>query len=576
MFKDSWSMKFNQWNENDGDDIEGGQQPKKVGSLGKMRQATQSKDDIPAIKDSPTKSFSDDGDSQKGGMGNGSKVANKVKLVRWYNNRGRVQKVIFITCAVLLLVIVLAVTIAITSDSEDAPHRSSSSSASETLPGRDFGFPNSLSTATPTINVISPPTAAPSKIIFTDNIKGTQPPTNPTQDSNPNLAPNKTTYAPGNLKISRHGLLLSDGLDARILSVADKKVIYETKNGGKSKSEDKFHAFPDAGATFPDESGENDGGWIYVSNSERPHKKGGVGALTFDKNGNIANYDILLKGTTLNKGGGKTPFGTWISCEENGKDGKIHQVDPTGKRKPKVITLGSEGGSWVNFAYDVRNQDSPRFFVTEDAEDGALQRFTPNSPDWIKPWKMLHNDGTTEYLMLVPNLKNDGGNFIWTSDREEGRKNAALYYPNTEGLDVHDSKMYFVCKTNKQLFVLDLDANTYTNYTTAIGLLDGSPDQVQRSEDASQELLYFTEDSGPEVRAGVHARNHEGKFYTVLESQLFEDDTTGLSFSPDGRFMYIAYQTSGLLYAVWRSDGFPFYHESLDINFHGKVEDLLH
>jgi hypothetical protein len=197
-----------------------------------------------------------------------------------------------------------------------------------------------------------------------------------------------------------------------------------------------------------------------------------------------------------------------------------------------------------------------------------LQRFTPEKTDWRKPWKMLHKDGTKEYLMLIPNAANNGGQFVWTANRDEARKNAELYYPHTEGLDVYESNMYFVCKKIKQLFVLNLDTGIYSNHTTEVGLFDGTPGQVARAEGASLELLYFTEDSGSDMNAGVHARDHEGKFYTVLESEIFDDVTTGLSFSPDGRFMYIAYQSSGLLYAVWRNDGHPFHHEHLSISYH--------
>jgi len=34
---------------------------------------------------------------------------------------------------------------------------------------------------------------------------------------------------------------------------------------------------------------------------------GGVGAITFDKDGNMLLYDMILEGSTWNCGGGKTP-----------------------------------------------------------------------------------------------------------------------------------------------------------------------------------------------------------------------------------------------------------------------------
>ncbi|CAJ1944625.1 unnamed protein product [Cylindrotheca closterium] len=569
MFKDNWSMKLKAWNLSDGADIERGQ-PEKNDKA--------SKDAIPSIGLAPTLSFSDDGDSHAGSTGSGSKLSTQDKVVRWYNNRGRVQKVTMVIGVILLCLILISVAIWAAIGSDDAP--TYSSSISEAISDPTSSPTLSPFTATDNIMDTARPIDDTTQSPVDINRDSTQPPiADVTQvpvatqqpvenDSNSAQSPTdtsqepSTTYAPGHLKTSKFGLILSEGLDARIIAVADEKVEYEKKKRGKSK--EKFHRLPSAGATFE----LQDGGWIYVSNSEASHKEGGVGALTFDKKGEVQSYDMLLKGTNQNKGGGKTPFGTWITCEEHGKHGHIYQVDPTGERKPEETTIGREGGSWDSFAYDIRDEDSPHFFVTEDAEDGALQRFTPEKIDWSTPWKMLHNEGTKEYLMLIPNAANDGGQFVWTANRNEARKNAELHYPYTEGLDVFESKMYFVCKKMKQLFVLDLDTGIYSRHTTEVGLFDGSPDEVERAEDASNELLYFTEDSGSDMKAGVHARDHEGKFYTVLESEIFDDETTGLSFSPDGRFMYIAYQSSGLLYAVWRNDGHPFHHEHSNVSYH--------
>jgi hypothetical protein len=217
---------------------------------------------------------------------------------------------------------------------------------------------------------------------------------------------------------------MSEGLTSRILAETGESVEYT--NG--SESGVPFHRQPDAGAVFDDDRPENEGGWIYVSNSEDVRQgKGGVGAFTFDKDGNVIDYRLILAGTTHNCGGGRTPFGAWISCEET-DGGQNWQVDPTGVRKAAVITLGKDGGRFESFAYDIRNLDVPYFYVTEDRSNGPLQRFAPDDPDWNDPWGVLYGDGTTDYLVLNPS----SGTYSWTTDKELAKKNAKDSYPNSK------------------------------------------------------------------------------------------------------------------------------------------------
>ena len=331
------------------------------------------------------------------------------------------------------------------------------------------------------------------------------------------------------------------------------------------ESDAKFHDWPDGGDVFVDTRSENQGGWIYVSNSEEDVEgKGGVGALTFDVQGNVIDYKMVLTGTTMNFIGGATHFGGWISCEESfvSRAGRCWLTDPTGNIQAKPISLGAEGGIFEAFAYDIRDKSDAHFFITEDDYHGCMQRWTPESPDWNDPWEILLGTGTTD-----SNLNDHSkGIFTWTTNKNQARLNAASYYPNSEGIAVSGNTLYFVCKRFNHLYELDLDKLTYTRESTQ-AMFDGGPDQIKKvlNENGEFAMLYFTEDGGE--KAGIHARDSNGVVHTILEG-LYEPETTGLSFSPDGKRMYFAFQEDGFLFEIQRLDQQSFHATTLNVKRH--------
>jgi hypothetical protein len=174
----------------------------------------------------------------------------------------------------------------------------------------------------------------------------------------------------------------------------------------------------------------------------------------------------------------------------------------------------------------------------------------------------MYGNGTLDFLVLDPHTEFEGS-YEWVSDLQQGAQSAELYFPNGEGIDVANNELFFVSKRYKSLFVLNLDNGTYTNQTTRRGLFDGQPDQLKRIVGAENEILYFTEDGGR--YAGIHGRNSEGHYFTILESHEYADETTGLSFSPDKKHMYAAYQDNGVLFDITRRDGLPFDAKTLNV-----------
>jgi len=255
------------------------------------------------------------------------------------------------------------------------------------------------------------------------------------------------------------------------------------------------------------------------------------------------------------------------------------KVDPIGEREAQQLTMGSWGGSWESFAYDISDMNAPHFLVTEDHARGAMIRFTParDAINWAEPWGMLHGNGTTEYLVLTPDdSSGNTGTYKWVLDSNAAENSAAKYYPNAEGIDCDGETVYFVSKKLQALFQMDLRSNRYTKESTVRGLMDGRPDQIARilqrgnGEHHADDILYFCEEGG--VDAGVHGRDTNGNFFTILESPVYHDETSGLAFSPDGKHMYVSYQDNGILLDVSRIDGLPFHAKSLNVKYHANPE----
>jgi len=372
------------------------------------------------------------------------------------------------------------------------------------------------------------------------------------------------SYEPGRLDIFDLDLHLSHGMTAKVIARAGERVQF----ADGSSSITPFHTLPDGAAVFEDTRPENLGGWVYVSNSEADNNQGGVGAVTFDKEGKVIDYKMLLTGTNRNCNGGKTDWNTWVTCEEPlDSSGKVYEVDPFGVRPPVLLPLGSQGGAWEAFAHDTRNNTDNHLyaFLTEDSDDGALHRMTIENPDYDNPHSILKQGGAVEYLVLEPLsfFERTSGTFRWTSDEKEGRDNAVLYYPNTEGMEMDDDGILcFVSKELDGFFHLDLDAGTYT--FAKVGFA-GQPDQSTTvHQDDGSKMVYFTEEAHPVLgilgqQVGVWVLDEDGKYTSIIFGEDYSSETTGIQFSPNGMHMYFAYQESGVLFDVQRADGLSFF-----------------
>jgi hypothetical protein len=351
-----------------------------------------------------------------------------------------------------------------------------------------------------------------------------------------------------------NGLVLPEGFTSRVIATSDSVV------GGTDYI---WHVFPDGGATFATGDGD-DGGWIYVSNSEAILPgTGGASAVRFDADANVIDAYRILGGTTINCAGGPTPWGTWLSCEEfdwHGNDeateafgsvaGRVFETDPTGEAEP---ILHSAMGLFQHEAAAV-DPVNEWVYMTEDQADGCLYRYIPDAyPDL--------SAGRLEVAVLEGDAV-DGQNVSWLavpdpSAAEQPTKDQvsdATGFPGGEGLWYHDGTIVFTTKGDNRIHALETTSNNYRVIYDAEALGESTPlrgvDNI--TVEAGSGDLYVAEDGDDMQVVIVTPAGVVAPFAQVMDQD--DSEVTGPAFSPDGTRLYFSSQRGsdgrGITYEV--------------------------
>ena len=289
----------------------------------------------------------------------------------------------------------------------------------------------------------------------------------------------------------------------------------------------RWHGAPDGGACFAAE----DNGWIYVSNCEIDKKGGGVGAIRFNRNGDIVDAYSILNNTTRNCAGGKTPWNTWLSCEENRDEGQVYECDPTGKKAAMVRpAMGS-----FNHEAAVVDPASSYVYLTEDVEDGCFYRFKPENKHDLSA-------GILEVAIANKNIlswKKIENPLAQTRPTRYQVMEAARF-KGGEGAVYYDRQVFFTTKIDNVVWRYHIDTGLISKVYDAADyetpLLTGV-DNIEVSQ--SGELL-VAEDGG---NMQIIALDHSYQPHVLVDIHGQEkSEITGPAFSPDGKRLYFSSQ----------------------------------
>ncbi|KFZ82913.1 translocation protein TolB [Amycolatopsis sp. MJM2582] len=323
-----------------------------------------------------------------------------------------------------------------------------------------------------------------------------------------------------------NGIQLPAGFTSRVIARSGQKV---------ASTGYTWHSAPDGGAVFADGSG-----WIYVSNSEIT-PGGGASAVKFDASGNITGAHRILANTRQNCAGGKTPWNTWLSCEEIDL-GFVYECQPNGP-----ATAAVQRPAMGKFKHEAAAADPVRkvVYLTEDTSDGCFYRFVPTTWGDLSAGtlQVLKAGTATSGSFTWANVPDPDGSPTATRNQVSGAKR----FNGGEGLHYANDTAWFTTKGDNRVWQLNLTNSTYElAYDDSLVSPGSAPlTGVDNVTGTSSGDLYVAEDGGNMEICIITPNDIVAPFLRINGQSSSE--ICGPAFTPAGNRLYFSSQrgTSG-------------------------------
>jgi hypothetical protein len=308
---------------------------------------------------------------------------------------------------------------------------------------------------------------------------------------------------------------------------------------------------------------------------------GGTTSIVVGANRRVEKHFASLAGTIRNCAGGPTPWGTWVSCEENltipapnntatKKHGYNFEVPATADiQVADPIPLVAMGR--FNHEAVAVDPDTGWVYQTEDDGNSCFYRFRPNQKG------NLQSGGVLEALVIegmpkaitakkfqqfkgkslpVSWVKIDNvdpaTNDVNISVRRQGQNKGAAIFSRGEGAWYGNGLVYFTCTNGGDVGQGQVFAYNPKNDTLTLVVESSNVDELNFPDNITVapfgDLFICEDGSGTEYVQGV---NQRGEVYRFAINAINGSEFAGVCFSPDGKTMFVNIQDPGITLAIW-------------------------
>lgn len=271
----------------------------------------------------------------------------------------------------------------------------------------------------------------------------------------------------------------------------------------------------------------------------------------------------VLAGTTTNCAGGKMPWNSWITSEEqfvNGEEPHGYNFEIPARRKgatkPEPIIAAGR------FVHEAVAWHDGALYETEDQGDSSFYRYIPDTVP-TKAGDLANSTGRLEGLVIKDQPTADtrkgwplGESFAveWItidepnpgSDtvRKQAQGKGAAIFAREEGIWAANGRIYFDCTSGGdaglgQIWEFDPQAQILT-----LIFESKSEDELKSPDNLTVAPLtgdlFLCEDTGaPQFVRGLTA---DGRIYDFAKSNQLSSEFCGACFSPDGKTLFVNQQ----------------------------------